>query len=232
MTRSGDLYELQSIDTLLDQNRIRLKEIAAKLADDSKMKSAESNFISAERNMKKASIKLKESEKKVKEQRLKIKTTDAKLYGGKITNPKELKDLQDESESLKRYLSILEDRQLEKMLDLDEIIEQHKNEEKKLDTTKEAVKLMHQEFTMERERIEINVKTLESRRQSTTAIIPKEDLVLYEKLRKIGHGLAVAKVNNRSCSACGATLTAALHQSARSPNNITLCETCGRILYA
>jgi predicted nucleic acid-binding Zn-ribbon protein len=64
------------------------------------------------------------------------------------------------------------------------------------------------------------------------ALIRSDDLDRYEQLRKKAHGVAVTTVNNRSCFACGAILTAAHYQAARSPNQITLCETCGRILFA
>ncbi|NIM05125.1 MAG: hypothetical protein GTN65_05800, partial [Armatimonadetes bacterium] len=56
----------------------------------------------------------------VEDQRLKIQKTDEALYGGSVANPKELEDLQMESEALKRYLETLEDRYLEAMLEQDE----------------------------------------------------------------------------------------------------------------
>lgn len=230
MTRSGDLHELQILDTQLDQYKSRLKVIAKTLADDSELRKTESAFLKAEKNKMKAENELKMAEKRVKDQRLKIKSTNAKLYGGKITNPKELKDLQDESEALSRYLSILEDRQLEKMFELDDVSEKFRTAKQNLEFSKQSTRSLQKELTKERENIEQEVIKLEARRQSFITLIPVEDLVLYEKLRKQGHGLAVTKVQNRSCSACGATLSAALHQSARSPNQITLCSTCGRII--
>ncbi|MFN2235225.1 MAG: C4-type zinc ribbon domain-containing protein [Anaerolineales bacterium] len=45
-------------------------------------------------------------------------------------------------------------------------------------------------------------------------------------------GVAVAKVEDRACKACGSTLTASLNQAARSPSQIVFCDSCGRILYA
>lgn len=231
MSRSGNFFDLQTIDTLLDQHRSRLREIAEILTDTSEMEHAEASFQNAEEALKEASKKLKAAEEKVKGQRLKIKSTDAKLYGGRITNPKELEDLQDKSEALKRYLNVLEDRQLESMLELDEYNANHLNAKRNLETVRETTKSRQQDHIQERDKILVDVQNLESRKVSTAALISAEDLALYENLRKKGHGLAVTKVLNRSCSACGATLTAALHQVARSPNQITLCETCGRILF-
>lgn len=231
MTRSGDLYELQKIDSSLDKYKSRLREIDGILGDNSELRSAEVNFMATERAVNKSLSELKTAEKKVKDQRLKIKSTDAKLYSGKINNPKELKDLQDESEALKRFLTILEDRQLEKMLGLDEFVEKHEISKINLEATRHSIKSLHDELQKERENIEHEINYLNTRRQSSITSIPVEDLVLYDKLRSKGHGVAVTEVRNRSCSACGATLTAALYQAARSPNQITLCATCGRILY-
>ena len=91
MTRSGDLYELQKIDSSLDKYKSRLREIDGILGDNSELRSAEVNFMATERAVNKSLSELKTAEKKVKDQRLKIKSTDAKLYSGKINNPKELK---------------------------------------------------------------------------------------------------------------------------------------------
>ena len=165
-----------------------------------------------------------------KRQRLKIKSTDAKLYGGRITNPKELEDLQGESEALKRYLSVLEDRQLESMLELDDHKESYVNAKNNLEAVEGEIRSRHDDLIHERMIIQDDMKNFESKKVSIVALIDTEDLSLYEKIRTKSHGMAVAEVLNQSCTACGATLTAALNQAARSRNQITLCETCGRIL--
>ncbi len=54
-------------------------------------------------------------------QKVKIEQTEATLYGGKVRNPKELQDLQNEAAALKRYLAVLEDRQLEQMIALEDV---------------------------------------------------------------------------------------------------------------
>ncbi len=232
MSRPRNLYALQRIDSQIDQHKRRLKEIAEALRDTRELVEAQTRLATAQANLDTSQKTLKEAEQKVREQRGKIQRTESTLYGGKIRNPKELKDLQDEAEALKRYLSVLEDRQLELMLDLDE----------KKDALQEAQEHLEQilskrealERVLGAEQAEINqaIKTLMADREKAVGVIPTEDLVIYDRLRISRAGLAVARVTQRACSACGATLTAALFQTSRSPSRITLCETCGRILYA
>ena len=230
MSRSKILYELQIIDSQLDQNQNRLGEIATILKDDAEIVSAENHLKVANELLETSTKSLRGAEKKVKDQRLKIKQTDAKLYGGKIQNPKELQDLQDESESLKRFLSVLEDRQLECMLDSDDKKEAMSGAQDFLQKAKEKYLQLKNQLTLEKSKIESKNQYLKNKRISKTEDIHEDDIRIYERLRIQRYGVAVSMVNDRACSACGATLTAALAQSARSPSQITFCETCGRIL--
>jgi len=232
MSRSSNLYDLQLVDSQLDQNRNRLKEIAALLSEDTAVQKTEAKFKEAEGVYKRTEKELRAAELKVKDQRLKIKQTDRKLYGGAIRNPKELQNLQDENDALKRFLSVLEDRQLECMLELDDVKEQQSNALKNLNNARKKKENLDQKLISERSKIEVDNQKLEPLRHSITQALPKDDLAIYERLRKQRFGLAVSKVNDQACSACGTTLTAALHQTARSPSQIANCESCGRILFA
>ena len=87
-------------------------------------------------------------------------------------------------------------------------------------------------LVQEREQIEIEKASSLDERQAALNTVKTEDLAIYVRLRKNKTGVAVAKVEERACIACGSTLTAALHQAARSPSQVVFCESCGRILYA
>jgi predicted nucleic acid-binding Zn-ribbon protein len=232
MSRSSLLYDLQLIDSQLDQHKNRLEEIGIILADNTDIKKAEITLKTTEEILNAGEKDLREAETKVKEQRLRIKQTDTKLYGGNIRNPKELQDLQEESDSLKRYLSLLEDRQLECMLDVDDKKERSETAHRSLSKVLDNFDALHNGLIAERTMIEIKCQVLETRRRSIAELISPEDFTIYENLRRNRLGVAVSKVNDRACSACGATLTAALYQASRSLSQITLCDTCGRILFA
>jgi predicted nucleic acid-binding Zn-ribbon protein len=76
------------------------------------------------------------------------------------------------------------------------------------------------------------VSRLEGERLAAASSISPEDMRLYDQLRAQRRGIAVAKVTDRACSACGSTLNATLLQAAHSPSQIARCDTCGRILYS
>jgi predicted nucleic acid-binding Zn-ribbon protein len=232
MSRLSDLYDLQLIDREIDQYNTRLNQIADILADRAELDNALQQEKSKQDEMRSAQKNLSSAETKVKDQRLKIKKTEEKLYGGKITNPKELEDLQEESLSLKRILGVFEDRQLECMLDLDDKRDHHTAALETLQTIQENTKRLHTELEEEVRSIQAKIKILDTNRVNLTAMIDSEDINLYEKIRSQRGGVAVSKVQNKACSACGATLTASLYQEARSPNQISTCTSCGRILFA
>jgi predicted nucleic acid-binding Zn-ribbon protein len=232
MSRSSQLYDLQLIDSQLDRHRNRLHHINAILANNQEVQAAEATMKAAQTALKVAEVNLREAEQRVREQRLKIKQTEAKLYGGKIHNPKQLQDLPDESQALKRFLEVVEDRQLACMLDLDDHRDVATAAQESLEQTRQKTAILHQELTQERSTIQKETLHLENMRATLVQSIQPPDLALYEKLRKQRLGVAVSLVNERACSACGATLTAALNQAAHSPSQLTHCDACGRILFA
>ena len=86
-------------------------------------------------------------------------------------------------------------------------------------------------LTREQTSISDEVQRLQVERQAATSSVPEADLKLYNQLRQSRRGVAVARVTDTYCTACGSTLSAALLHAARSPNQITRCDSCGRILY-
>jgi len=232
MSRSSNLYALQKTDSQIDQHKKRLREIAVILADRSAIEKAEAQSQQTQSKLDEGQKALRSDETKVKDQRLKIEQNEATLYSGKIRNPKELKDLQDEVAALKRYLEVLEERQLEAMLHVDDVRSSHEEAHGNLKAIENKTEQLHRDLLTEKTEIEGSLTNLGSQRQSCLSAIIAEDLQIYEQLRQQRAGIAVAKVNDRACSACGATLNAAHYQTARSPSQITNCQTCGRILYA
>jgi predicted nucleic acid-binding Zn-ribbon protein len=232
MSRSSQLFDLQLIDSQVDRHNNRLNQINTILADNREVQVAEAEMKNAQTALKAAEINLREAEQRVRDQRLKIKQTDTKLYGGKIRNPKELQDLQSESEALKRFLDVVEDRQLACMLDMDDHREVFDAARNNLEKVRQKAAALHQDLNQELASIQKEMNHLNTMRVNMVQSISPNDFAIYEKLRKQRLGVAVSFVNDRACSACGATLTAALYQAARSPSQLTYCNTCGRILFA
>ncbi len=232
MSEIFKLYRLQQVDSQLDQLNQRLEEIEKILGDDQEMQTAMQALEQAKTQRLENEQALKFAEEEVRQQQIKIEHNQASLYGGTITNPKELQDLQAEAASLGKQLSSLEDKQLEHM----ELLEQSQSEElsaqeglSQLSKTKHS---QHGELLSEQQNLLMDQEKLETEAAATTSSIPPAELSLYRKTRQTKNGLAVAKIENRACSACGNQLSQALLQAARTSKEPTRCSTCKRILYS
>ncbi len=226
------LYRLQQLDSQLDRLRDRLRAIEEILNDEAELRKAQQKAERTEAVLKEAQRELRQAEEKTRAQRVKIEQTEATLYSGKVQNPKELQDLQNEAAALRRYLAVLEDRQLERMLAVDEVKKTFDNAASRLRELRAQREVEFVELKEEKTSLERDVERLLEERQATISTIDADDLRLYESTRGRRGGLAVAHVADKTCSACGSTLSAALLQEARSPHKITRCNFCGRILYA
>jgi predicted nucleic acid-binding Zn-ribbon protein len=231
MSQPFKLFRLQQKDSQIDQYIARLKQIELEIKDDRTLKNAIKNSEISDKEHQKSRNILTKADDNLQKQRLKIETTESTLYSGKVKNPKELQDLENEAISLKRYLSVLEDRYLEALLEEEEFAVQNKSAqiELKNEENKHSNKLA--ELGKEKHKLESDVARISEERDVIAGSIDADDLNLYERLRKSRSGVAVARVTDKACSACGTTLSATLLHAARNPNQINRCETCSRILY-
>lgn len=226
------LFRLQQVDTQLDDVAKRLAEIERLLANDDVIREARSAIEAAQAAMDTTRKELALAEAEVKAQQEKLKENQDALYGGKVRNPKELQDLQLEAENLTGHLRTQEDVQLDKMMRLEDQQATLQNAEANLEGVLAQRGVEQRTLTKEQEQLHAEKLRLLEEREPALHGIPAESLAVYEGLRKSKSGLAVAKVANKECSACGAELSAALAEAARSPSDLARCDSCKRILYA
>ncbi len=231
MNQSSGLYRLQQIDSQLDHVKNRLHEVEGALNENTALINAQQMVTSANADLSVELKKLRNAEEAVKDVRIKIEQTESTLYGGKVHNPKELQDLQNEAAALKRRLTDLEDRQLESMLSSEDAEINVKSAINKMDDINSQIIEQNAQLSAEKTILLNQIDRLEAERKAALAPIQNNDLILYEQLRKMRNGVAVVKVSAKACTACGTTLTAALIQSTQSPGLLVRCPTCGRILY-
>ena len=124
MGRVSALHRLQQVDGEISRRRTRGEQISAILANSTELLSLQHSLDGNQNQLEAARVAVRESEYAAQAQREKIEQTEKSLYGGAVSNPKELQDLQMEAESLNRYLQTLEDRLLEALLVQEEWQEQ------------------------------------------------------------------------------------------------------------
>ena len=232
MSSALGLYRLQQVDSQIDQIRARLDKIRETLENDVELRAAKDGVSASEAAHFLSVNEVKASDSEVTSQRTKIEQVEASLYSGTVKNPKELQDLQMEVASLKKHLATLEERELESMVRAEETEKKLSEANNKLQTVQSNLKEQNRDLTSESDALNKNLERLNSERNAVISNITQTLLSTYEKLRQQKKGIAVAAMNDNSCSACGTTLTQSQHQNARSSGDLFNCPTCGRIIYA
>jgi predicted nucleic acid-binding Zn-ribbon protein len=231
MSQTLSLYRLQQVDSQIDRDRARLQSIQTTLDNDTVLRQAKERVDISQAACQSTEQALKLVETDANNQRIKIEQTEASLYNGKGHSPKELLDLQNDLVALKRHLITLEDIQLDAMLADEEAVVSYQEAQTQykavFDNSAEQNHGLHdQQIYLQKE-----LERLSAERAAVAGPIPESALSLYDKLRQQRRGIAVAVINENSCSACGSGLSAAQMQSSRASGSIALCPSCGRILY-
>ncbi len=231
MSASLGIHRLQQVDRQIDHARAHLDNIRQTLENDTELRQALKELESAQLSHRHADHALKNAEAEVQAQKIKIEQAESNLYGGKVQNPKELQDLQKDILSLKKHFALLEERELESMI-------QTESAEINLQDAKTKIELMqarlgseHKKLIEEQSALTSKLAELTEERAATLAPIENNMIQIYENLRQQKKGVAVAEVNDSACNACGASITTALQQNARSQKQLAHCPSCGRILY-
>jgi predicted nucleic acid-binding Zn-ribbon protein len=231
MTRLSILFRLQTLDSQIDAHRARVAEIGDRLKHHPELDQARADEDSARGKLETARQALGQSEEATRRQQQHISATDQKLYGGKVGNPKELQDLQEEAAALRRHLSVLEERQLQAMMqceDMEKSVAAAQSRRAELEAErKETEGRLLEEQGAEQSAL----ATLDVQREAAVSSMAPEDLEKYTRLRQAKRGLAVVRLEGGSCAGCGVAPPSARIDAARSGQEIVQCSNCGRILY-
>lgn len=225
------LFQLQEIDTGLDNAQLRINEIDGLIKNDTKIINAQKSLDKANKQIAADNNELNTLSDDIQTKRIKISQSEANLYNGSVKNPKELQDLQLEISSIKKTISKLEDVLLEVMIRVDQ-------SEKILEIQKEDLINAKSNFATqssllqgEKNTLIEKIQGLNSKKRTIITQIDQDNQNRYKTLRKLKNGLAITKLQDNSCGACGASLTASQRQESRSASKLFICLSCGRIIY-
>lgn len=232
MSRAFKLYRLQQVDSQLDSAQARLAEIERILNEDEAMRTTAQAREHAQAALHAAHTALRTAEEEVAAQQRHIQQNQASLYGGKVINPKELQDLQKEAEALGRRLSELEDAQLDKMSVHEQKQAALKEAEEELEALKAQQAVKQRALHSEQSQLQEELARLQEEHSTALSGVETAELETYQGLRRSKGSIAVAKIEDGACSACGAELSAAIVQAARSADGLARCDNCKRLLYA
>jgi predicted nucleic acid-binding Zn-ribbon protein len=229
MSVTRQLFQLQELDTEIEQKDLTLNQKQSQLGDRKVLDAAQQQLAADQKRLDELRHQHREAEAEVTDLLDKIAEIEGQLYSGRITNPKELTSLQHEVSTMKARSDALENTTLE-------IIDRVEEVERVVATATDDLKKLEEDWQQQQKQLSEEIKSLNAsleelhkRRRELVGQIDAATVNLYEKIRK-QKKQAVAKVEQGICRACRISLSASALQKARSGQPIQ-CGTCGRILY-
>ncbi len=229
------LLALQELDTRIDQLRHRHATLperdalaAAQAAVDrldAEMAGVQSRHDDLLRSQRRLEDEVASVEAKAAE-------VDRKLYGGTVTAPRELQDMQAEVESLRRRQSSLEDELIEVMELAEPVGDQLARMGADRERLTSEVEEQRRALTAAEAEVDAELAGVEVERAGVAAEVPADLLATYDRLRTRLDGVAVARLEGSRCLGCHLTLPATeLDQIRRQDAGAVVThEECGRIL--
>ncbi len=156
-----------------------------------------------------------------------VKNMEAKLYGGKVTNLKELEQIKSRYDAERKEIADREEIILEKMGHCEELAQSIAHHENMLVSLKKNHKQKQLETAQAIHEINTALEELDRRLESLLGTIRPEILSRYNELsRKMA--LPVAKVSKGICGGCHRSLPTASIKA--NQTELLYCDNCGRIL--
>ena len=228
--RVGALYKLQSVDTEMDGKRETLGDVESQLDQNEELLSTRRSLAEEQDSLRNSRSELRSLELDLEGISSKIASTREILYGGEITNAKELASLGQEIEYLERRQSAVEDKTLAMMAAVEEKESRFKVEEDRLQRREQEWEAMQEDLRQQADELRSRLSSLEEQRGETLLTVSEEDLAVYEDLRRRKRGKAVALLEGGICLGCRVALPTSLVQKVRRGQDLVYCGSCQRIL--
>jgi predicted nucleic acid-binding Zn-ribbon protein len=160
-----------------------------------------------------------------------LRSEGERLYSGRITNPKELGDIQHEIEYLKRRQANLENQQIEAMMALEDATTNLAVANEEFVVAEAAWKSENAELHQEYETLKKELGQLLPQRKQLLRAISEKDRSEYGSLQRLRKGIAVVAVQQGRCSSCNVSIPKRDLERAAQKDEIMHCSGCDRILY-
>jgi uncharacterized protein len=224
------LYHLQEIDLNLLRRKKRLGEIVALLSDNQHVAAAQAQVKMAENAVSPLQTRIRNFELEIQSTRQKAQAAEDQLYSGKVKNPKQMQEMQEEIAALQRRTSELEEQMLETMVGLEDaqgVLDAAKNT---LQVTIATHQSSHTHLLEEQAHLEAELEHLGRQRIDALKSVEPDSLNKYNTLRPKKNNQPVAVMRGNSCTVCGVEQTLAIEREAQLAHSLVNCLSCGRIL--
>jgi predicted nucleic acid-binding Zn-ribbon protein len=224
------MYRLQEIDLDTAHTRRRLHEIAAALANNDTVQAAQAQAAAAQQTLAPLQRRARDLDLEMKSNIEKTRAADERLYSGTVKNPKEMQDLQQEIDSLKKWRGELETQLLETLFEVEAAEAALGAAEAALAQTTAAWERAHQGLLTEQADLKSRLEHNRQRRERALSELTPESVQIYDNLKAKKHNQPVALMQGATCGVCGVAQNMAVEREARQGFQLAYCTNCGRVL--
>jgi uncharacterized protein len=229
----ADLLEVQNLDLQIDrllEKRQSLPELDVYKTVHSRLQELEAKRDTSATSLKQLDLELDKSEGELQILETKLNEHETRLFAGGMS-ARETEYMRLEVQGLRGQSEAMEERVLQMLEDIDPA----RDEVKSLETEIEAVnsEKMELEASIKRQWKQIDAELARKEDRKKEAVRPIDDdlMELYEKLRRIKEGVAVASYDHNVCGGCHMAFSPAEQEEAFS-SDLPRCVHCRRILVA
>ncbi len=227
------LLELQTIDQHIAALRAELDSFPRRVQDaDLKLTGARNAVAAAREAHTRGLTERKKFELDV--QQWKERARKYREQSGAVKTNEAYKALQHEITNAEAEVAKAEDRQLEIMMSGEDADRRLKSAETALSQAEQSIATERKELHAQHAAKKKELDAALAEREPAVAPIPEDLRVLYERIAKRHHGVALAEARDGQCRGCGMrVLPHILQQLIQDANDeLFRCESCGLILYS
>jgi predicted nucleic acid-binding Zn-ribbon protein len=231
LTSLADLLDLQEIDLQIDRlldERQSLPELDEYKKAHERAKEGVEERDREAAELKKLELDLDKAEGELQLLEIKLGEHETRLFAGGMSG-RETEHMRLEVQSLKGQQGALEERVLKMLEDIDPAREKVARIQADLDAVEATKSRLEGSIKEQWRKIDAELARKEDRKGEAQSPIDPDLLELYEKLRQIKEGVAIASYDHGVCGGCHMTLSPAEQEEAFS-SDLPRCVHCRRLL--
>jgi predicted nucleic acid-binding Zn-ribbon protein len=224
------LWAVQQVDGRLLDARARLAALDDGSALRTEAEAARASAAEAAAALHQAQATQRDNELQLQTVEAKQKKAQADLYGGRVSNPKELASLEDELVVFAKNRDHLEDRILSLFDEVESLKQRDADARSALAGLEAELEAHLAQYRAAHDRITAEVAQLERERAERALAVEPRLLRKYDGIAAQESGIGMVAVLGAFCGGCGNEVPARFVSRIREGQVVT-CERCHRILY-
>jgi predicted nucleic acid-binding Zn-ribbon protein len=224
------LVELQQKDRALDRLGWQTREGPERLRGlEKELEALEADLEADKRRIQDLKKTQREYEAEIEDGLARIRKSRGRLMS--IKNNKEYRALLREIEETEKANADKEDRVLGFLEELEELNKELEAKEKSLIGMRDHIESEKKDIAKEVARLHGEFSVVEQSREKLLQNIDSQLLTKYEQIKAMSGGIAVALVNNATCSECHLGIPPQMYNELQRRDTLKFCPHCQRIIY-